>query len=87
MSVDLKYPDWIRKPSKMETYLREQQKKLAKTIKDEARQAFRVEGSKGNVYSVTCDKNHDNWGCTCPGFNFRGKCKHVSKIQKTTQGG
>ncbi len=30
-----------------------------------------VHGSKGAVYYV-----HDN-KCTCPGFKFRGVCKHV----------
>ena len=31
----------------------------------------KVEGSKGAVYYV-----HDN-KCTCPGFKYRGFCKHV----------
>lgn len=32
-----------------------------------------VKGSKGNTYFV----NDDERTCTCPGFTFRGKCKHV----------
>lgn len=32
-----------------------------------------VKGSKGNSYFVN-DIEHT---CTCPGFTFRGKCKHV----------
>ena len=32
-----------------------------------------VAGSKGAVYYVTAD------GCTCPGFTYRGDCKHVKE--------
>ena len=30
-----------------------------------------VQGSKGQTYTVTEDS------CTCPGFTFRGACKHL----------
>tara|TARA_R110001592_G_scaffold351571_2_gene648822 strand:+ start:417 stop:746 length:330 start_codon:yes stop_codon:yes gene_type:complete len=32
-----------------------------------------VQGSKGQVYHINPDKR----SCTCTGFSFRGKCKHV----------
>jgi hypothetical protein len=32
-----------------------------------------VKGSKGNSYFV----NDSEGTCTCPGFSFRGKCKHI----------
>lgn len=31
-----------------------------------------VQGSKGKTYEVT-----GNYRCTCPGFTFRGSCKHL----------
>jgi hypothetical protein len=35
-----------------------------------------VKGSKGAVYYV----NKEDATCTCPGFQFRGKCKHVADL-------
>ena len=34
-----------------------------------------VKGSKGDEYVVT--KENGKWSCTCTGFQFRRKCKHV----------
>lgn len=30
-----------------------------------------VQGSNGKVYTI------DNGKCSCPGYTFRGKCKHI----------
>ena len=35
-----------------------------------------VQGSKGQVYQVDPDKR----SCTCTGYSFRGKCKHVVEV-------
>ena len=39
---------------------------------------FKVAGSKGNEYTVTEDSG--KWSCTCPGFTFRGSCKHIKEF-------
>ncbi len=44
---------------------------------------YEVSGSKGNKYIVT--KNSKGWDCTCPGFQFRKACKHVSELSGNEQ--
>jgi hypothetical protein len=39
-----------------------------------------VRGSKGKVYTVTGDHH-----CTCPGFTFRGSCKHLKERENENQ--
>lgn len=38
-----------------------------------------VLGSKGDKYTVS--KVDGQYSCSCTGFKFHGRCKHVSKIQ------
>lgn len=39
-----------------------------------------VKGSNGNSYFVT--KQGSRSICTCPGFQFRGKCRHILEAEK-----
>lgn len=41
---------------------------------------WEVEGSKGKIYKVVLD--FGRYSCSCPGFSFRGTCKHVDSIRK-----
>jgi hypothetical protein len=36
-----------------------------------------VKGSKGNSYTVRRNPRNNAVSCSCPGFKFRGKCKHL----------
>jgi hypothetical protein len=42
--------------------------------------AIPVTGSNGATYYVT--KNMNTYVCTCPGFSFRGKCRHIDSIKE-----
>jgi len=42
---------------------------------------WKVEGSTGNVYTVSVDKNN-NYGCSCPVWKFRRQeCKHIAQVK------
>ena len=51
---------------------------------EEEVKSIQVKGSKGNTYTVT--KQGDKWKCTCSGFQFRGKCKHITNLQELIKG-
>lgn len=39
-----------------------------------------VKGSKGEKYRLS--EEDGVWQCSCPGFKFRGTCKHLSMIKE-----
>jgi hypothetical protein len=40
---------------------------------------FKVNGSKGNTYTIT--KRDNTLTCECPAGKFRGTCKHINEIK------
>jgi len=50
---------------------------LKSQIKDKV---IRVKSNSSNqTYQITIERG--NYHCTCPGFSFRRKCKHVDQIK------
>lgn len=45
-----------------------------KLLEDEEPGTRSVQGSRGETYYLS--KDQDGWICTCPGFKYRGICKH-----------
>ena len=43
-----------------------------------------VKGSKGDEYVVT--KQGSNYSCTCKGYGFNRKCKHINEAKKKIEG-
>ena len=42
--------------------------------------SVQVQGSGGKVYHLT--RNRAGWTCTCPGYMFRRRCRHVEEAQQ-----
>lgn len=42
-------------------------------------ESITVQGSRGNTYQLSRGPN--GYSCSCPGFTFRGKCKHVAEME------
>ena len=38
---------------------------------------YKIPGSAGNVYTITISEKMIN--CSCPGFTYRRKCRHIEK--------
>lgn len=38
-----------------------------------------IEGSRGSKYTVVQSRN--SWACTCPGFQFRRTCRHITELK------
>lgn len=50
--------------------------KLGEYPDENTREAIEVKGSNGKIYYIIDGK------CSCPGFKFRGTCKHIENISK-----
>ena len=44
---------------------------------------YEVQGSTGNTYTVTQDG--DKWTCTCAGFGWRRKCRHITEVKNANR--
>ncbi len=54
--------------------------KLASETNDtKGKQNWKVEGSKGNKYTVSLIESQ--WSCTCVGYGWRSKCKHIQYVK------
>lgn len=70
----VQYNDKVFKsPMKQFSKSRRKFTKIGERPEELASHVIEVKGSKGNVYYVDTEKNT----CTCPGFTFRGTCKHI----------
>ena len=48
--------------------------KIGERAEELAPGVITVQGSNGNVYTI------DDGKCSCPGYTFRGNCKHVKQV-------
>lgn len=50
-----------------------------RSIATDAKQ-YTIKGSTGTLYTVTV--RFKQWSCTCSGFGFRKRCKHVEQAKQ-----
>lgn len=68
----VQYNDKVFKnPIKQFSKSRRKFKKIGERPEELAPDAITVKGSNGNIYTIQDGK------CSCPGFTFRGNCKHI----------
>lgn len=58
------------------------EKDNTKTVIDANSRIFKVK-SKDKEYTVTLNKTTDKLSCTCTGYGFRSKCKHVDAVRNS----
>ena len=61
----------FKKPIKGFSKARRKFKRIGFVKEEFDKDVITVEGSNGNIYTII------NGKCSCPGFKFRRKCKHV----------
>tara|TARA_B100000900_G_C20568156_1_gene712004 strand:- start:1334 stop:1648 length:315 start_codon:yes stop_codon:yes gene_type:complete len=62
----------LKSPSKQFSKSRRKFVKIGERPEELASDVVQVEGSNGKIYYIQDGK------CSCPGFTFRGKCKHTA---------
>jgi hypothetical protein len=69
--IDLRGRKFVINPVQFETKLKEEEPEGRSWI---------VKGSKGDEYRVS--ELNGNLSCTCSGFKFRGKCRHIESVDQ-----
>ena len=44
---------------------------------------WRVDGSKGNHYTVEWHPYHHHYSCNCKGYMFRKTCRHINELSES----
>ena len=75
---------WIRVPDDtkfedLDKYMVYEAKRPVSPV-DASVRSWAVVGSKGAHYTVRA--SHGRYSCTCAGFGWRGKCKHIEQVKK-----
>lgn len=73
-------PEYFKTPLRIDKRGRKFVKADAKLFKEVEvdNNLIEIKGSKGNSYWVDPEAKT----CTCPGFTFRGNCRHITEVLK-----
>ena len=69
-------PFYFKKPMTIDFRNRQTKTVSVTLFKQHSSELVEVAGSKGQKYFVSVAQRH----CSCPGFKFHGKCKHLDSL-------
>lgn len=76
----------IKLDKRYRTFVKSNHPGLAKLIKSEKPESgVRVFKVKSKEKEYTVELSNSDYSCTCVGYGFRGKCKHIDAVAKKQQ--
>jgi len=76
----------IRLDKRRRTFVKTNHSKLSKILKDaEPEKGNRIFNVKSKTKDYVVESTGYSYSCTCTGYNFRGKCKHIDAVIKSLE--
>jgi hypothetical protein len=76
----------IKLDKRYRTFVRSNHPGLAKLLKlEKPEPGVRVFLVKSKEKQYTVELSNSTYSCTCTGYNFRGKCKHITAVAEKQQ--
>ena len=75
----------IKIDKRYRTFIKVRNTALERLIPTTVKSNTRVFKVKSNTKEYIVELNDSNYSCTCTGYSFRGKCKHITAVAEKQQ--
>jgi predicted nucleic acid-binding Zn finger protein len=75
----------IKIDKRYRTFIKVRNNALERLIPSTLKSNTRVFKVKSNTKEYIVELNDSNYSCTCTGYSFRGKCKHITAVAEKQQ--